>query len=370
MIPPLIIGGGPAGAAAAIHLARAGHRATLLERTCGPTDKVCGDFLSAEAITALHGLGLHPAALGAAPIGRFRLVHGRREAETTLPFPAFGLSRRILDEALIGHAAALGVQLRRGEAVRACDTAGGRLRVRTTAADLTAEIVFLATGKHDLRGTPRSSRDTRRIGLKTYLRLAPDQQAALQGYVELVLFGGGYAGLQPVEDGAAVLCAVVDKAAFAAAGGTWAALLHSIAVTCPHLASRLAGSVALRDRPVAIAGIPYGHLHHPTPNDPPGLFRLGDQACVIPSLTGDGVAIALHSAGMAAETWLTGGEATDYHRRLAAALRGQMRLAGTLHQLCLGPLQGLVASLARVAPGLLRHAASWTRLQSALFAVT
>ncbi|MDR3534881.1 MAG: FAD-dependent monooxygenase [Acetobacteraceae bacterium] len=367
MTPPLIIGGGPAGAAAAIHLVRAGHVATLLERTSGPTDKVCGDFLSAEAVTALQGLGLDPAALGAAPIGRLRLVHATRVAETVLPFPALGLSRRILDEALIGRAAALGVRVHRAETVQALDAAGNRLEVRTTSADLTAETVFLATGKHDLRGAPRSARDTGRIGLKTYLRLSRDQHAALQGHVELVLFHGGYAGLQPVEGGAAVLCAVVDKAAFAAVGGTWTTLLHSITAGCPHLASRLAGSDALRDRPVAIAGIPYGHLHRPTPDDPPALFRLGDQACVIPSLTGDGVAIALHSAGIAVETWLTGGDAADHHRRLATALQGQMRLAGMLHRLCLGPLQGWVATFGQAAPALLRHAAAWTRLRPAAY---
>ena len=44
---PLIIGAGPAGCAAAIALARAGHQPDLIERTSGPTDKVCGDFLSA-----------------------------------------------------------------------------------------------------------------------------------------------------------------------------------------------------------------------------------------------------------------------------------------------------------------------------------
>lgn len=365
MTAPLVIGGGPAGAAAAISLARGGAAVTLLERSRGPTDKVCGDFLSTEALTALRGLGLDLSALGAAPIGRLRLVHAGRVAATMLPFPACGLSRRVLDEALLGRAIAVGVDVRRGETVRELASSGTRMTVRMAAGGFTADCVFLATGKHDLRGAIRATRDTGTIGLKTYLRLAPAQRAGLEGHVELVLFRGGYAGLQPVEDGGAVLCAVIDKRRFAAAGGTWPALVDAIATDCPHLAARLAGAQPLRDRPVAIAGIPYGHLHSPAQDDPPGLFRLGDQACVIPSLTGDGVAIALHSAAEAARTWLGGGTASEHHLRLARTLKGQMRLAGVLHGLCLGPAQGWVASAGRVAPTLLRHAASWTRLRTA-----
>ena len=54
----MIIGGGPAGAAAAIVLATAGRNVTLLERNVGPADKVCGDFLSTEAVTMVETLGV------------------------------------------------------------------------------------------------------------------------------------------------------------------------------------------------------------------------------------------------------------------------------------------------------------------------
>ncbi|HEY1410940.1 MAG TPA: FAD-dependent monooxygenase, partial [Rhodopila sp.] len=84
---PLIIGGGPAGSAAAITLARAGHRPVLVERTSGPTDKVCGDFLAVDAIRQVQMFGIEPLALGAVPIHRIRLVRGERSAETALPFP-------------------------------------------------------------------------------------------------------------------------------------------------------------------------------------------------------------------------------------------------------------------------------------------
>ncbi len=98
---PVIIGAGPAGTAAAITLATAGYRPSVIERTTGPTDKVCGDFLSIDSIQRCRSLGVDPASLGAAPIDRVRLIHGERVTEAALPFPAMGLSRRVLDQALL-----------------------------------------------------------------------------------------------------------------------------------------------------------------------------------------------------------------------------------------------------------------------------
>jgi menaquinone-9 beta-reductase len=97
----VIVGGGPAGAAAACLLARHGRRPLLLERETGAHDKVCGDFVSVEAQAALAALGLDVEALGGARIRRFRLVRGRQVAEADLPFAGVGLSRRVLDEALL-----------------------------------------------------------------------------------------------------------------------------------------------------------------------------------------------------------------------------------------------------------------------------
>ena len=90
----MIIGGGPAGASAAIALARAGHVATLIERNVGAMDKVCGDFLSAEAVAVVEALGVDLST--ASTITGLRLVHKNRAAVTELPFVARGLSRRAL----------------------------------------------------------------------------------------------------------------------------------------------------------------------------------------------------------------------------------------------------------------------------------
>jgi flavin-dependent dehydrogenase len=106
----LVIGGGPAGAAAATALAEAGRRVVLIERTPGPHDKVCGEFISEEAARYLHALGIEPGALGAEPIEAVRLSAGGPVVATALPFTALSLSRRALDEAMLQGAAARGAE--------------------------------------------------------------------------------------------------------------------------------------------------------------------------------------------------------------------------------------------------------------------
>jgi flavin-dependent dehydrogenase len=359
--PPLIIGGGPAGAAAAIALARAGHTATVIERTTQPTDKVCGDFLSVEAIEALIGHGVNLDALAPAPITSIRLVHGRRIAATRLPFTGYGLTRRALDEALLQQASACGADVRRGHTARRIATGGASLHVDCDAAEaFVADAVFLATGKHELRGAARRTGSSGLVGLKMYYALEPRQADALRGHIELLLFPGGYAGLQPVEHGHAVLCALLPAASLHANRGRDP--LATLIDADPHLSDRLSGARLLLERPLAVAGLPYGYIHSFRSGDPRGLFRLGDQAAVIGSFSGDGVALALASGAAAAEAWLDGVTATSYHRSRQRQLAPQMRLAHAIHRLCLNPhIQPSIVACCRFFPWLVGWAANRTR---------
>ena len=111
----IAVGGGLAGAAFALELARSGKRVAVIERAGGPALKVCGDFLSGEAQELLAHLGLDLGALGATGITTLRLVNGERRATGELPFVARGLSRLRLDEALLMQAQGAGADLIRGE---------------------------------------------------------------------------------------------------------------------------------------------------------------------------------------------------------------------------------------------------------------
>jgi menaquinone-9 beta-reductase len=350
-VTPLIVGGGLAGAAAAIDLARAGLFPLLLEREPQAHDKICGEFLSGEAVAALVALGADPRVLGAVPITRVAINAGHRQAAAALPFPALSLSRRVLDEALLGRANAAGADVQRGVSVRGM--AGST--AQTTAGDISASALLLATGKHDVRGAGRPDGPDE-IGFKMYFR-HPALSRRLAATVAVTFFDGGYAGLQPVEGDRLNLCLLISGAHYRALG-SWPALLARL-VTEPALAA-LADAEPLLPRPLAISRVPYGHLARATDD---GLWRLGDQAAVIPSFCGDGMAIALESGRLAAAMLAEGATAAAYSQELLRRTRRPVRLAMAALAVARHPL-GRLAAMAGLSalPGGLALLARLTRV--------
>lgn len=361
MIDALVVGAGPAGSHVAIQLARAGREVVLVEREKQPVDKVCGEFLSQEAVHYLAACGVDLAALGAVPITTVRLIERSVEAEITLPFEAHSLSRRLLDEAMLTRAKEEGVQVRRGQRVNAlCATPSGFTARLADATQLEGHAAFLATGKHDLRGHARTGGlQNDLVAFKMHYVLAKAQARDIERHVELVLFEGGYAGLQLIEHGYANLCLVVRRGRFASLGYRFDALLDSMRAESPHLRRRLEWAEPCWQKPLALSSIPYGYVQRYSD----GVFQLGDQGAVIPSFAGDGIAIALHSARLAAETFLAGGSATAFQQRLARDVGPQVMLATALsHALVRSPSQRGLALLARRFPAVISSVAFRTRI--------
>ena len=358
----LILGGGVAGCAASIALARKGRRVTLIEREAAPRHKVCGEFLSGEALEDLHLLGIDVTSLGAVPIDKVRLAAARRAAEAPLPFSAKSLTRKSLDTALIAEAIAAGVRVEQGRNVQTLARTADNVWQATLDDSTTRETptVFLATGKHDLRGHARPEDPQRWVAFKMYFRLAPSQAAELAHASELMLYPGGYGGIQPAEGGIANLCCVVQQRYLARAGNRWENFLAKMQQDCPHLAMRLAGAEPLLAKPIAITHIPYGYIRPTTEN---GLYCIGDQAAVIPSFTGDGISIALHTARCAVAAYVAGEPATLFQARLRSALRLQMRLAEfAADGLNNSFARAVLPFCLRVWPGVMRVTAKLTRV--------
>jgi flavin-dependent dehydrogenase len=296
------------------------------------------------------------------PIDFVRLAAARRAAQAPLPFPAASLTRKTLDTALIAEAIAAGVRVVRGRSVQALErvASNGWQATLDDGSIHEAATAFLATGKHDLRGYTRPKDPQRWVAFKTYFRLAPPQAAELAHTSELMLYPGGYGGIQPVEGGIANLCWVVQQRYFARVGNRWENFLAKMQQDCPHLAMRLAGAEPLLAKPIAITHIPYGFIRRTTEN---GLYCIGDQAAVIPSFTGDGISIALHTARRAVAAYLAAEPAPLFQAKLRSALLAQMRLAELA-------ADGLNNSLARAVlpfclriwPGVMRVTANLTRI--------
>jgi menaquinone-9 beta-reductase len=360
----LVIGGGPAGSTLAIRLAAAGRRVMLIEKEREAHHKVCGEFLSREAIHYLHQVAVDPPSCGAQVIDTVRLSCGNKLVAAPLPFPALSLSRHVLDQALLARAADCGCRIIRGVAVESL-TATGSVDGQVWLAQLSngdsvrTPAVFLATGKHDLRGWARpAGRQNDLIGFKLHWQLAPAQVQTLRNHMDLYLFPGGYGGLCLVESDIANFCLVVQRSTLRA-HGAWPHLLAAILAQNAHLRRLLSGAQPLWPRPIAVSPIPYGYLAP----DERALWRIGDQAAVIPSFTGDGISIALHSAALAAEMFLAGHDASAFHRALHAQLRGSMAIATFLSSSAVTASGRAAALLGVLAfPGIMRYIAASTRI--------
>lgn len=357
----LIVGGGPAGAAAAFVLAQAGSSHLLIEKSREAQDVLCGGFLSWRSLERLEGFGIDAAMLNPAAVTHVRLTRRDRVAEAMLPAPARCVSRRRLDTLLLDRAISVGARVERGVGAR--HWADGRIAT-DDGTTLGPDTLFLATGKYDLRGLARPA-DARgadpALGLRVRLGPAPGLSRLVGDRIELHLFDGGYAGCALQEDGTANLCMAVRRSRLSAAGSP-TALLAALAVESPQLSERL-HYLDGDPRIDAVANVPYGWRAEATE---PGVFRLGDQAAVIPSLAGEGMGIAIASGIAAARGFADGKTDAATHFQVAFARRAArpMRVAGLIRTLAerdwsapalvvamrtAPSLAGLVAHLTRIA---------------------
>jgi len=110
----LVVGGGPAGSAAAYWLARAGHDVVVVEKKAFPRDKTCGDALTPRAVHQLHEMGLAPELERFHRYDGLRATAGTRTMELSwpthpvLPSHGFVVRRRDIDQVVADHAARAG----------------------------------------------------------------------------------------------------------------------------------------------------------------------------------------------------------------------------------------------------------------------
>ena len=356
----IAIGGGLAGTAFALELARQGLRVAIVERTATPTLKVCGDFLSREAQELLAYLGVDVRELGAAHVSRLRLVSGAHSATAELPFTAAGLSRLRLDETLLQRAQAAGAEIIRGGGATALVRGADEVRVSAGDLVLRARSAALATGKHNLRGFPRGPGSS--TAYKIQLSLSPAAARDLRDVVQLVSYRGGYVGACSVEEGSATICWLMDRLAMREVGPDWRAHLAWIARQSARAGDLLSGARFASDRPAAVSAIPYGYMR--TAVIAPDIFPLGDQLCVIPSFTGDGTSLALSSGLAAARAVLDGRGAGTFQADFLARIRAQFLWARAVEAtFAYAPARTFGVGAVALAPGIVGLIASLTRVR-------
>ena len=301
----LVVGGGPAGATAALLLARSGIEVCLVERRREYQGKVCGEFVSAEGVAVLRRLGILERLLsrGALPITHTRIHSASGDAfDSTLPRSAgeggIGISRRLLDEALLADAAAAGARIFRGARLSGLSRVASRWVARVhregSTATLSARVVLGAGGRNskvaELAGLAGTLPNVG-MGLQNhFLRLSPSDER-----VNLFLLRGGYAGLAPVEQGRWCLGALLFRSA---AANPFTDLTASLATTSG--ARAILASLGDRLDQGATHPIRIG-MRRPTTT---GLLLAGDAAGSVDPFSGQGIALALMGGEAAAESIL------------------------------------------------------------------
>jgi len=305
----IVIGGGPAGAAAAIGAARSGARVLLLERGRFPRHKVCGEFVSAESLDLLHSLlDSHGRSLlrNAQRISRARLFLDGRAIETVVDPAAASIARFDLDAALWDAAQRAGVEARQQTAVQKLIPSTPFV-AETSAGDFEATAVVNASGRWSNLTTALHSNGAageKWLGVKAHFAEADPEPS-----VDLYFFEGGYCGVQPVvaegsrEDGRVNACAMVRA---------------NVASTLPEV---FACHSALRKRSRSWRQVSESVTTSPLIFREPqpeewGMLNVGDAAGFVDPFVGDGISLALRSGTLAAES-------------LAPFFKGQRSLAGS-----------------------------------------
>jgi geranylgeranyl reductase family protein len=209
----LVIGGGPAGAAAALVAARAGARVTVFEKGPHGRDKVCGDGLTPRAVAALQALDvdLSPAHR----IDGLRMIAGRTTRELAWPsgtrFPAHGAvwPRHRFDAHLIDLAVAAGAEvLFDCEALPVVERERA-VGVRTAADTYRAPVTILAAGAQGaaakILGAERDPDEPFGLAIRAYAETPRHAERHLEACLSLRDEHGtpvpGYGWMFPAGDG-------------------------------------------------------------------------------------------------------------------------------------------------------------------------
>ncbi len=209
----IVIGAGPAGAAAAIVAARSGASVLVFDKAPYGRDKVCGDGLTPRAVGALNELKIELE--DAHRIDGLRMIAGRKTRELAWPktarFPPHGAvwPRRRLDASLMDAAAEAGAEIRwetealpvlDGERVTGVDAGGQRY---------TADLVVVATGAPGqvarMLGAERDKDEPFGIAIRTYAETPRHGDRHLEACLTLKDEHGtsvpGYGWMFPAGDG-------------------------------------------------------------------------------------------------------------------------------------------------------------------------
>ena len=300
-----IIGGGLAGLALSIQLARHNHEVVLFEKEKYPFHKVCGEYISMESWNFLQSLGLPLESLNLPKIDTLMLTAPNGKSFTTkLPLGGFGISRYKIDNLLSIIARESGVRLIE------------QARVENVKFDNSFLINYTIQNEHGIQRLDsktccsaygkRSNLDVKwkrafisqnNPRTNNYIAVKYHAQANWPAnLIGLHNFKDGYCGISQIEDGKYCICYLTTAGNLKKSGGSITRMQEEILFKNPVLKEIFSSSDFLFETPLTISQISFSKK----PLVERNILMVGDAAGMITPLCGNGMSIALHSSKMAA----------------------------------------------------------------------
>ncbi|MBR11545.1 MAG: geranylgeranyl reductase [Acidimicrobiaceae bacterium] len=363
----LVVGGGPAGSAAATTAAEAGRSVLLVDKATFPRDKCCGDGLTTLALRLGERLGLDPAEIAGWQVVEDAVLHSPSGRSVRLPLPsgagqyAAVVPRREYDAALLELARGAGAEVAEGHALSGIEVDDGGATVEVEGLGLVrADTVVAADGMWSptrrLLGLSEDGYRGEWHAFRQYVSDVGPLAADLHVWFEPDLLPG-YAWSFPLPGGRANVGFGVLRGGPIDVGDTgriWDGLMER-----PDVRHVLGDCARPEDRRTAWpipARVDRSVLAHG-----PVLF-VGDAASATDALTGEGIGQALLTGILAAEAHLSRatGVAERYRSEVRRHLVADHRMSKALQRVLASPA-GARASvrLAGSTPWTRRNFARW-----------
>jgi menaquinone-9 beta-reductase len=275
-----IVGGGPAGLAAAIAARQNGLRVTVAERQRPPIDKACGEGLMPGAVAALQDLGVQFSPGEAIPFRGIRFLDGRTGLSTEAIFQSgvgLAVRRTVLHAKLAERAAEAGASAIWGARVTQLADGG----VACDGHEVESQWIVGADGQQSQMrkwaGLEPRRRQPERFGFRQYFRLAP-----WSDFVEIYWSISCQAAVTPIGNNE-IGVAVISRGS----GMRFQEALREMPVLAAHIGG---ASATTRERgtPCMLRRLP--KLHR-------GRFVLiGDASGSVDPVTGEGLGLAFRQA--------------------------------------------------------------------------
>ena len=303
----LVIGAGPAGAAAATQAARGGANVVVFDKAAYGRDKVCGDGLTPRAVGALNELGIPLD--GAHHIDGLRMIANSTVRELPWPdgtrFPNHGAvwPRRRLDAALIDAATEAGADVRwETEALPILD-GDNVIGVEAGGERYTAPMTIVATGAPGavakMLGTERVEDEPFGLAIRAYAESPRHADAHLEACLTLKDEHGtpvpGYGWMFPAGDGTVN----IGAGALSTMKGFKKLNLNTLLDDYRDMVQETWGLGAYLERPRAWRLPMSAQRRHGN-----GWVAIGDAAGLINPMNGEGIDYGLESGMLASALFL------------------------------------------------------------------